>query len=120
MYKYEYSFIANQVLSENEIASLIKNLCLMLTDNGATILKKECWGLLDLSYEIKKQKKGHYFMICVEAELALLNEFKRKLKLNELILRFMQIKIKDDSVLKHDSPMMEYLKGEGRDEKNTK
>ncbi len=118
MYKYEYSFISHQGLSENETASLINNLCTILTNGGATILKKEYWGLMDFAYDINKQKQSDYFMICVEAEQALLTEFKRKLKLNELIMRFLQIKI--DKVLEGDSLMLEYINNEASDDKDAK
>lgn len=110
MYKYEYSFIAHQGLLESEVKSLMSNLVSTLVNNGAQVLKKEYWGLLDLAYIINNQKKGHYFLLCIEATLEVLSEFQRKLKLNELIMRYLQLRI--DEVPEGDSLIMDYINEE--------
>ncbi len=116
MYKYEYSFIAHQALSDNEVKKLINNLRSALENVGAKVLKQEYWGLRDLAYKINKQEKGHYFMLCVEAQLKTLSEFKRKLKLNDLIMRYLELR--RESISEADSHMIN-VDGE-EDEKNNK
>ena len=116
MYKYEYSFIAHQGLSDDEVGRLMANLRSTLENRGGKILKQEYWGLLDFAYKINKREKGHYFMLCVEADLSIFSDFKRKLKLNELIIRYLELKI--DSIIEGDSPMMQI--GGEEDEKSKK
>lgn len=104
MYKYEYSFIAHQALSDSEVTRLMGNLCSSIESDGGKILKQEYWGLLDLAYKINKQEKGHYFMLCLEADVNALSEFKKKLKLNELVVRYLELR--KESIIEEDSPMM--------------
>ncbi|MBQ4874832.1 MAG: 30S ribosomal protein S6 [Rickettsiaceae bacterium H1] len=113
MYKYEYSFIAHQGLSDNEVTRLMGNLCSTLETGGAKILKQEYWGLLDLAYKINKQEKGHYFMLCIESDSGNLSDFKKKLKLNDLVMRYLELR--RDEIVEGDSPMMK-VEGEN-DEK---
>ncbi len=116
MYKYEYSFIAHQGLSDDEVTRLIDNLCLVLKNAGASVLKREYWGFRDLAYKINKQEKGHYFMLCLEAEIGILSDFKQKLKLNELIMRYMELK--KESISEDDSHMITAMSEEADGKKS--
>jgi small subunit ribosomal protein S6 len=60
---------------------------------SVSIKKREYWGLRSLSYRIKKNRKGHYMLLGIDAEPASLNEMQRQLGLNEDILRFMTIRV---------------------------
>ena len=58
------------------------------------ILAEEYWGLKNLAYEINKNKKAHFTMLIIETLPDKIEEYERKLRLHEDIIRFMTIKIK--------------------------
>ena len=58
------------------------------------ILSEEYWGLKNLAYEINKNKKAHYTMLIIESHPDKIEEYERKLRLHEDVIRFMTIKIK--------------------------
>ncbi len=55
--------------------------------------KREYWGLRGLAYRIKKNRKGHYMLLGLDAKPAFVTEMERQLRLNEDILRFMTIHV---------------------------
>ena len=55
--------------------------------------KREYWGLRSLAYRIKKNRKGHYMRLGIDAAPASINEMERQLRLNEDVLRFMTIRL---------------------------
>jgi small subunit ribosomal protein S6 len=60
---------------------------------SVSIKKREYWGLRSLSYRIKKNRKGHYMLLGIDAAPASVNEMERQLRLNEDVLRFMTIRV---------------------------
>ena len=61
---------------------------------GADCIKKrEYWGLRSLAYRIKKNRKGHYMLLGLDAKPASITEMERQLRLNEDVLRFMTIRV---------------------------
>jgi len=96
---YEFDFIATSSLSSTEVENLINGLSQFFTENSAEVIKKEYWGLIDFQYRIRKYNKGHYFMFYVKSSACKLKEIGRKIKLNNLILRCMVIKITEKEML---------------------
>ncbi len=64
---------------------------------GDAVRKREYWGLRSLAYRIKKNRKGHYMLLGLEAKPASVKEMERLLGLNEDVLRFMTIRIEEIS-----------------------
>ena len=58
-----------------------------------SLKKREYWGLRSLAYRIKKNRKGHYMLLGLDAKPAFVTEMERQLGLNEDILRFMTIRV---------------------------
>lgn len=92
---YESVFIARQDISTGQVNALCDEFEKIVTDGGGEIIKKEYWGLKSLAYRIKKNRKGHYVMFNMKADAATMNEYDRRLGLNEDILRVLTIKIDD-------------------------
>ena len=90
---YESVFIARPDITTAQVESLTESLKQIIVENGGTTAKDEYWGLKSLAYKIKKNRKGHYTMINLEAPPAAINELERNMRLNEDILRFMTIKV---------------------------
>ena len=92
---YETVLIARQDISQSQVEEIIKNLKNLITESKGKILKEEYWGLKTLAYRIKKNRKGHYVLFNIEVDNSTLIEFERIMRLNEDILRFLTISIKE-------------------------
>lgn len=90
---YETVFIARQDISAIQVEELTETFTKVISDSDGEIVKKENWGLRTLAYKIKKNRKGHYVMINIDAPSAAIHEMERQMRLNEDILRHLTIKI---------------------------
>ena len=92
---YESVVIARPELTESQIENLINSLSKIISDEKGKVVKKENWGLRSLAYKIKKNKKGHYFMLNLDTDPSALFEYERQMRINEDIIRFLTIKINE-------------------------
>ena len=92
---YESVFIARQDVSAQHVEALTKDFSAIIENGGGKIHKHEYWGLRALAYRVKKNRKGHYVMLNLEADNDTLREYERIMGLNEDILRFMNISIEE-------------------------
>ena len=60
---YEHTIIARQDASPSDIKQLIEKYSKIINKNEGEIVKTENWGLLNLSYLIKKIKKVVIFIL---------------------------------------------------------
>ncbi len=90
---YECTFIARQDISAQDVHKLADKFTDIFKDLGGKLIKKEYWGLRSLAYVVKKNKKGHYIMLGVEAPSDAVKEFERNCKINEDVIKFLSIKV---------------------------
>jgi small subunit ribosomal protein S6 len=90
---YETVFIARQDVSAKQVEDYAKAFGKIVNDNGGEVKKTESWGLRNLAYKIKKNKKGHYMLMHIDAPTATIVEMERNIGLNEDILRHMTVRI---------------------------
>ena len=90
---YETVFISRQDLSPAQNEALTEQFTQVVNDNGGKIAKTESWGLRNMAYKIRKNKKGHYTLFQMDAPAAAMQEMERQMRLNEDILRYLTIKI---------------------------
>jgi small subunit ribosomal protein S6 len=107
---YESVFIARQDVSAQHVEALTKDFSAIIENGGGKIHKHEYWGLRALAYRVKKNRKGHYVMLNLEADNDTLREYERIMGLNEDILRFMNISI--DEIEEGQSIMMQAQRAE--------
>ena len=91
---YESVIICRQDITKNQLDIIISEFKKNIEDEKGKILSEEYWGLKNLAYEINKNKKAHYSMLIIETLSDKIEEYERKLRLHEDIIRFMTIKIK--------------------------
>lgn len=101
---YETVLIARQELSVVQVGEIKDKVCDIIKNNGGKIIKTEDWGLRGLAYRIRKNRKGHYFLIESESPATAMHELDRLLKINEDVLRFVTIKLDEPS--KGASPLV--------------
>lgn len=92
---YEHVFIARQDVNTSQVETMTADLSSIIEENGGRVAKSEYWGLKSLAYRIKKNRKGHYVMINIDAPHAAVAEMERQARLNEDIIRSMTIRVED-------------------------
>jgi small subunit ribosomal protein S6 len=90
---YECVLIARNDVTQQQVEAVADEVATQLESEGGSVAKREYWGLRSLSYRIKKNRKGHYMLLGLDAKPASVNEVERKLSLNEDVLRFMTIRV---------------------------
>ena len=101
---YENVFIARQDISAVQVEDLTESFTKVINDNAGKIVKTESWGLRTLAYRIKKNRKGHYVMLNIDAPAGAIHEMERQMRINEDVLRYLTIKI--DAIEEGPSVMM--------------
>jgi small subunit ribosomal protein S6 len=87
MKKYEVMYILKADLDDASRNELIGKLNQTLAADGGSVENVNEWGLRDLAYEIKKERKGYYVVVEVLASAASVDEFVRVTRINTNVLR---------------------------------
>ena len=66
---YEHTIIARQDTSPSELKQLTEKYSKIVEKNEGEVVKTENWGLLNLSYLIKKIKKGVTFTLRLKVKV---------------------------------------------------
>jgi small subunit ribosomal protein S6 len=90
---YENVFIARQDVPTTQVEALTNQFSELVTGLGGTVSKKEYWGLRSLTYRIKKNRKGHYTLLNLDAPPAAIKELERTMSINEDIIRFLTVRV---------------------------
>ena len=90
---YESVFITRQDVPSGEVESLAETFAGIVGDNGGAVEKREYWGLRNLAYRIKKNRKGHYTMFHIDAPAAAVQEMERNMRISEDVLRYLTIRV---------------------------
>jgi len=91
---YEHTIIARQDTSPSEIKQLIEKYSKIIEKNDGEIVKTENWGLLNLSYLIKKNRKGSYIHFKIKAKGNAINELEKNEIIDKKLLRHLTVKVK--------------------------
>tara|TARA_Y100001936_G_C15825496_1_gene533981 strand:- start:84 stop:434 length:351 start_codon:yes stop_codon:yes gene_type:complete len=91
---YEHTIIARQDTSPSEIKQLTEKYSKIVEKNDGEIVKTENWGLINLSYLIKKNKKGSYIHFKLKGNGKIINELEKNGLLDKKLLRSLTVKVK--------------------------
>ena len=92
---YEHTIIARQDTSQSEIKQLTQKYSKIIEKNEGEIVKTENWGLLNLSYLIKKNKKGSYIHFKFKGKGEIVEELEKNESIDKKLLRSLTIKVKE-------------------------
>ena len=95
MANYESVLIARQDLGASQIDTLVSDLSEVIKNEGGEVVKIDNWGLKNLAYRIKKNRKGYYVLLNIVAPAKAVAEYERLVRLNEDIIRYMTVKVED-------------------------
>ena len=90
---YEHVYLARQDITTQQVENITKSIEDVVKKEGGSIDKVEYWGLRQLAYKIKKNRKAHYTMMNINAPSEALKEVERQISLNENVLRHISIKV---------------------------
>ena len=91
---YEHTIIARQDTSATQLEQLTDKYSKIVKKYDGDIVKTENWGLMNLSYIIKKNKKGNYIHFKIKGEGKLISELEKNEKIDKNLLKYMTIKVK--------------------------
>jgi small subunit ribosomal protein S6 len=90
---YETVFIARQDISASQVEALIEAFAAVVAEGQGEVKKKEYWGLRTLAFRIKKNRKGHYVLLNLDAPPPAVAEMERNMRLNEDVLRYLTVRV---------------------------
>jgi small subunit ribosomal protein S6 len=111
---YENVFIARQDVTTAQVEALTDLFAGIITAQGGNVTKREYWGLKSLSYRIKKNRKGHYVLLNIDAPAAAVIEMERNMRIHEDLLRHLTVKV--DELEEGPSAMLQ-SRGRDRDDR---
>ena len=91
---YEHTIIARQDTSQSQLKQIEEKYSNLVAKNEGKIVKTENWGLLHLSYLIKRNKKGNYIHFKIEGKGKTISELEKNEKLDKNLLRYLTVKVK--------------------------
>ena len=119
---YEHVLIARPDISPQQVDALIEDITKTIQDLGGRVGKSEYWGLRNLTYRIRKNRKGHYALLNLECPTNAVQELERRLKINEDVMRYKTIRVEEldeepsPILARRDRDERRRARREGRDE----
>ena len=92
---YEHTIVLRQDISSSQIKQLTEKYSKLIEKNDGNIVKTENWGLLNLAYIIKKNKKGNYLHFKIEGNGKIIKELEKNESIDNNLLKYMTIKVKE-------------------------
>ena len=92
---YEHTIIARQDASPSELKQLTEKYSKIVEKNDGEVVKTENWGLLNLSYLIKKNRKGSFIHFKIKGKGKVVEELEKNEAIDKKLLRYLTVKVKD-------------------------
>ena len=112
---YEHTIIARQDTSPSQLKQIQEKYSKIVEKNDGDVVKLENWGLMNLSYLIKKNKKGNYIHFKIKADGKIISELEKNEKIDKNLLRYLTVKVK-----KFDLDTDYFKKNEDKENDNKK
>ncbi len=90
---YEHVFLARQDLSQAQVDALAATATAIVETNKGKVVKTESWGLKNLAYKIKRNRKAHFVLLNIDAPAGVVAELERQTAINEDVIRWMTVKV---------------------------
>jgi small subunit ribosomal protein S6 len=90
---YEHVFLARQDLSQAQVDALAATATEIVETNQGRVTKTETWGLKNLAYKIKRNRKAHFVLLNIEAPAGAVVELERQTAINEDVIRYMTVRV---------------------------
>ena len=91
---YEHTIVTRQDVSSTQIKQLTEKYTKIVTSNQGEILQTQNWGLLNLSYIIKNNKKGNYIHFKFKGPTKIINDLEKNESMDKNLLRYLTVRVK--------------------------
>ena len=91
---YEHTIVTRQDMTASQIKQLTEKYSKIVTNNEGEILQTQNWGLINLSYIIKKNKKGNYIHFKFKGSAKVINDLEKNESMDKNLLRYLTVKVK--------------------------
>ena len=82
-----------QDLSQAQVDALAAAATEIVESNQGKVTKTETWGLKNLAYKIKRNRKAHFVMLNIDAPAGVVAELERQTAINEDVIRYMSVRV---------------------------
>lgn len=93
MTAYESIFITRPNISEEVSTRLMEKMKSVVEKNGGEVIQAENWGKKRLAYEVRKERKGTYFLLRFSGNGNVINELERNYRVDDSVLKFLTVKL---------------------------
>jgi len=111
---YEHTIVARQDTGPSQIKQLTEKYSKLIEENDGNIVQTQNWGMLNLAYIIKKNKKGNYIHFKIKGNGKIIKELEKNESIDKNLLKYMTVKVK-----KFDLKTNYFLKNEETEKKET-
>ena len=101
---YEHVIITRPDMSSAQVEEFVADTIRKFENQGGKAGKTEYWGLRNLAYRVKKNRKAHYSLIEIDAPASAIHEIERQHRINEDVLRYMSVRVEEFS--ENPSPIL--------------
>ena len=105
---YEHVFLARQDLSQAQVDALAATATEIVESNQGKVTKTETWGLKNLAYKIKRNRKAHFVLLNIEAPAGTVAELERQTAINEDVIRWLTVRVEEHE----DGPSIQMRKSD--------
>ena len=91
---YEHTIIARQDISPAQLIQIQEKYSKIVEKLQGDVVKLENWGLMNLSYLIKKNKKGNFIHFKIKGSGNIISELEKNEKIDKNLLRYLTVKVK--------------------------
>lgn len=90
---YESVLVFRGDLTESQAKEKATKFTEIIKELKGSVKSTEFWGLKNLAYIIRKNKRAHYVMMNIEIDGAQITEYERRMRIDEDVIRFLNVRV---------------------------
>ena len=90
---YESVLVFRQDLTDAQVKDKASKFTDIIKELGGDVKSTEFWGLRNLAYVIRKNRKAHYVMFNIELPGDKIAELERRSRIDEDVIRFLNVRV---------------------------
>ncbi len=92
---YESVLVFRQDLTEPQVKEKAAKFTEIIKELGGDVKSTEFWGLKNLAYIIRKNRKAHYVMLNIKLDGSKITELERRSRIDEDVIRFLNVRVEE-------------------------
>ena len=97
MRRYETTFIASPLLTEEQVDDLVRHFEGIIAEQGGELLKTDKWGRKKLAYEVQKFSEGYYTLFDMNAGPTLIAELERRFRNHDSVIKYLSVRMDEQT-----------------------